>query len=47
MINPRMKQSKKVKWDGRANSLEFKLAPLSVQIFNCIKTPAKTVKKKK
>lgn len=47
MINPRMKQSKKVKWDGRANSLEFKLAPLSVQIFNCTKIPAKNAGKKK
>lgn len=47
MINPRVKQSKKVKWDGRANSLEFKLAPLSIQIFNCTKIPAKNTGKKK
>jgi 1,4-alpha-glucan branching enzyme len=40
-VNPRLKQSKKVKWDGRANSIECRLAPLSVQIFHCTKVPAK------
>jgi 1,4-alpha-glucan branching enzyme len=40
-INPRLKQSKKIKWDGRANSIECRLAPLSVQIFTCTKTVAK------
>lgn len=36
-VNPRLKQSKRVKWDGRANSIEIHLAPLSVQIFSCTK----------
>lgn len=45
-VNPRLKQSKKIKWDGRVNSIECKLAPLSIQIFNCTKTPAKRSKKK-
>lgn len=36
-VNPRLKQSKKLKWDGKANLVEIKLAPLSVQIFNCVK----------
>ncbi|MCH5252092.1 MAG: 1,4-alpha-glucan branching protein GlgB [Lachnospiraceae bacterium] len=35
--NPRLKQSKRVKWDGRLNSIECRLAPLSIQIFNCTK----------
>ena len=45
-VNPRLKQSKKIKWDGRVNSIECKLAPLSIQIFNCTKMPAKRSKKK-
>ena len=44
-VNPRVKQSKKVKCDGRPNSLECKLAPLSIQIFNCTKTPQRSRKK--
>ncbi len=36
-VNPRMKPSKNIKWDGRNNSLEIRLAPLSIQIFNCTK----------
>jgi 1,4-alpha-glucan branching enzyme len=40
-VNPRLKQSKKIKWDGRANSIECRLAPLAVQIFHCTKVPAK------
>ena len=39
-VNPRLKQSKKIKWDGRPNSIECRLAPLAVQIFTCTKTPA-------
>ncbi len=38
LVNPRVKQSKKVRHDGRANSIECRLAPLSIQIFNCIKS---------
>jgi len=45
-VNPRMKQSKKIKCDGRPNSLECKLAPLSIQIFNCTKVSQKGSKKK-
>lgn len=45
-VNPRMKQSKKEKWDGRPNSLECRLAPLSIQIFQCTKTPAGSGRKK-
>ncbi len=45
-VNPRAKQSKRVKWDGRPNSIEVKLAPLSVQIFNCTKTPQSSGKRK-
>ena len=36
-VNPRLKNSQKVKWDGRPNSMECKLAPLAVQIFSCTK----------
>ena len=43
-VNPRMKPSKKIKWDGRPNSLECRLAPLSIQVFNCIKTPRNSKK---
>ncbi len=43
-VNPRLKQSKKIKWDGRANSIECRLAPLAVQIFQCSR--AKTAKKR-
>lgn len=46
-VNPRLKQSKKEKWDGRANSIECRLSPLSVQIFTCTKTPAAAGRKKK
>ncbi|MDY3908645.1 MAG: 1,4-alpha-glucan branching protein GlgB [Eubacterium sp.] len=45
-VNARLKQSKRVKWDGRANSIECRLAPLSVQIFNCTKTPPASKAKK-
>lgn len=44
-VNPRQKQSKRVKWDGRPNSIECKLAPLSVQIFNCTKIPSASGRK--
>ncbi len=40
-VNPRVKTSKKEKWDGRPNSLECRLAPLSIQIFNCTKVTRK------
>ncbi len=40
-VNPRMKASKKEKWDGRPNSLECRLAPLAIQIFNCKKETRK------
>ncbi|MCR5692154.1 MAG: 1,4-alpha-glucan branching protein GlgB [Eubacterium sp.] len=45
-VNPRVKNSKQVKWDGREDSIEFKLAPLSMQIFQCSQTPAKGERKK-
>ncbi len=45
-VNPRVKQSKKLRCDGRPNSLECKLAPLAIQIFSCTKTPQKSSKKK-
>ena len=44
-INPRLKQSKRIKWDGRPNSIECRLAPLSIQIFHCAKTPGRQKKK--
>lgn len=44
-VNSRLKQSKKVKWDGRPNSMECRLAPLSVQIFTCTKTPSASGRK--
>ena len=44
VVNPRMKSSKKIKWDGRPNSLEIRLAPLSIQIFNCTKVVAEKKK---
>lgn len=40
-VNPRLKQSKRTRWDGRPNSIECRLAPLSIQIFSCTKTPQK------
>ena len=43
-VNPRVKTSKKVRHDGRPNSIECKLAPLSVQIFDCKKVTAKKKK---
>ena len=39
--NPRVKNSTKTKWDGRANSIECQLAPLSIQIFQCTKGKGK------
>ncbi len=38
MTNPRVKTSKKMEWDGRADSIEIDLAPMSTCIFRC--TPA-------
>lgn len=46
-INPRVKTSERRRWDGRPNSIECRLAPLSVQIFSCMKKPANTTKRKK
>lgn len=45
MVNPRLKQSKAVKWDGMEHSIEIMLAPSAVQIFQC--TPGKSQQKKK
>ena len=47
VVNPRVKQSKRQRWDGRANSIECRLAPLSIQIFSCTKTPSASGRKKK
>lgn len=47
VVNPRVKQSKRQRWDGRANSIECRLAPLSIQIFSCTKTPSAAGRKKK
>lgn len=44
-VNPRVKTSTRNRWDGRVNSIECRLAPLSVQIFNATKVPV--TKKKK
>lgn len=46
-VNPRVKQSKKERWDGKANSIECRLAPLSIQIFNCTKAPSSEKRKKR
>ena len=35
--NPRAKASKRVKQDGRANSIEIRLAPMAIHIFACEK----------
>ena len=35
--NPRLKTSKKIKQDGRANSIEIRLAPMAIHIFSCEK----------
>ncbi len=45
--NPRVKQSKRVRWDGRPNSIECRLAPLSIQIFSCTKMPSAAGRKKR
>ncbi|MGN0165739.1 MAG: 1,4-alpha-glucan branching protein GlgB [Lachnospiraceae bacterium] len=37
LVNPRLKQSKKVKVDGRENSIEIAVPPLGVAIFTCKK----------
>ena len=47
VVNPRVKQSKRQRWDGRANSIECRLPPLSIQIFSCTKTPSAAGRKKK
>lgn len=46
-VNARVKTSMKEKQDGKANSIEIQLAPLSIQIFNCTKVKATTTKTKK
>lgn len=35
--NPRLKHSKRVSQDGRANSIEIRLAPMAMHIFSCEK----------
>lgn len=52
-INPRLRQSRAVEYDGMDQSIEFVLAPSAVQIFQCTESKtgttrktAKTVKKK-
>ena len=35
--NPRLRASKAVKQDGRANSIEIRLAPMAIHIFSCEK----------
>lgn len=35
MTNPRAKNSKKMEWDGREDSIVIDLAPMSVSIFRC------------
>ena len=53
LTNPRMITTKKVKWDGRPDSITIQLAPLSVAIFKYTaveekpKTPKKAVEPKK
>ena len=39
--NPRVKNSTKTKWDGRANSIECQLSSLSIHIFQCTKGKGK------
>ena len=43
-VNPRVKNSKREKWDGKSNSIEIRLAPLSVQVFQCTKVAVKRKK---
>lgn len=38
VVNPRLKQSKKQKQDGMEHSITIRLAPLSIQIFQCMQT---------
>ncbi|MBO4396807.1 MAG: 1,4-alpha-glucan branching protein GlgB [Eubacterium sp.] len=35
--NPRLKHSKKIKQDGRTNSIDVRLAPMAIHIFSCEK----------
>ncbi|MBQ8281525.1 MAG: 1,4-alpha-glucan branching protein GlgB [Lachnospiraceae bacterium] len=35
MVNPRLKQSKEIKVDGRPNSIEIAVPPLGIAIFTC------------
>lgn len=35
MVNPRLKQSKEVKVDGRPNSIEIAVPPLGIAVFTC------------
>ena len=44
--NPRLKQSKMVKYDGMEHSIEFLLAPSAIQIFQCTKTKSQPKKTK-
>lgn len=46
-INPRLKQSKKVKYDGMEDSIEILLAPSAVQIFQCTRAGRPAAKGKK
>lgn len=44
MVNPRLKNSKKVEWDSKENSIEIDIAPMSVAVYSC--TPAEEKPKK-
>lgn len=46
-VNPRVKNSKKIEWDGQKNSIECRLSPLSIQIFQCTKNTRTTKSTKK
>lgn len=46
-VNARLKNSARKRWDGRPNSIECRLAPLSIQIFSCKKVPSNHGRKKK
>lgn len=45
-VNARVKASIKKRWDGKPNSIECRVAPLSIQIFNCTKVPSNSGRKK-
>lgn len=46
-VNPRVKTSREVEWDGRENSINITVPPLGISIFTCTRVEEKEGNKKK